>query len=73
MAAANAGATRGFLFKILAARFKSPGRSKSKSRRNKLFCNFKAAVFFKVNSNTRSVLHGIPRKISGAIFRIPSK
>jgi hypothetical protein len=73
IATANPGATRGLRFNILAALRKSPGRSKSKSRRNNLFGSCKATIFFNVNSSTRSVLHGIPLKISGTIFLIPSK
>jgi len=64
---------RGLFFNIFAALFKSSGRSRSKSRRNNFLCSFKATIFFNVNSNTRSVLHGIVRKIFGTIFRIPSK
>ena len=71
--AANPGASRGFLFNILAALLRSPGRSKSKSLRTDFPRNFALAIAFNVSSNTRSVLHGTPRKSSGTILRIPSK
>ena len=70
---ANDGANWGFLFNILAALSKSSGRSRSKSRLNNLLRSFKAIIFFNVNWITRSVLHGIPRKMSATIFRVPSK
>ena len=71
--AANPGASRGLLFNILAALLRSSGRSRSKSRRNNFPRSFALAITFNVDSSTRSVLHGIPRKISATIFRIPSK